>query len=148
MIYSIGRAREQAFTEDSNSFRNVLIPTTPARACLVSHQYGLFDSGARIDSRDAARFTLTWAITFALSALIIVTGIDPVSVVEYSIVFSVVILPFTYFPVLVVAGDRGVMGPFANGWLANGLGWFYLLVITVAALLAVPLLIITHGGQG
>ena len=98
--------------------------------------------------RDAARFTLTWAITFALSALIIITGIDPVSVVEYSIVFSVVILPFTYFPVLVVAGDRAVMGPFANGWLANGLGWFYLVLITIAALLAVPLLIITHGGQG
>jgi hypothetical protein len=40
------------------------------------------------------------------------------------------------------------MGEKANGWLANALGWFYLVVITLAALLAVPLLVITHGGQG
>ncbi len=99
-------------------------------------------------ARDAARFTLAWAATFALSALVIITGVDPVSVVEYSIVFSVVILPFTYFPLLVIAADKDVMGEHANGWLANALGWFYLVVITLAALAAIPLLIITHGGQG
>lgn len=99
-------------------------------------------------ARDAARFQMTWMIIFALSALVVLTGVDPVSVVEYSIVFSVVILPFTYFPVLAVAGDPEVMGEFANGRLAKTLGWFYLAVITLAALLAVPLLIITHGGQG
>jgi Mn2+/Fe2+ NRAMP family transporter len=99
--------------------------------------------------RDAARFSLTWMITFVLAALIILTGVDPISVVEYSIVFSVIILPFTYFPVLVIAGDKEVMGEeHANGRLANAVGWFYLVVITLAALLAVPLLIITRGGQG
>jgi Mn2+/Fe2+ NRAMP family transporter len=96
----------------------------------------------------AARFTLTWMITFVLAAAIILTGVDPISVVEYSIVFSVVILPLTYFPVMLIAGDKEVMGENANGWLANALGWFYLVVITLAALLAVPLLVITHGGQG
>ena len=35
-----------------------------------------------------------------------VTGIDPVCIVEYAIVFSVIILPFTYFPLLVIAGDK------------------------------------------
>ena len=71
------------------------------------------------------------------------------SVVEYSIVFSVVILPFTYFPVLVIAGDRRVMGEeHVNGWFAEIVGWFYLVVVTLAALLAVPLLIATRGGQG
>jgi Mn2+/Fe2+ NRAMP family transporter len=99
-------------------------------------------------ARDAARFTLAWAATFALAALVVITGVDPVSVVEYSIVFSVVILPFTYFPVLVIAADENVMGPLANGWLANALGWFYLVVITLAAVAAIPLLVITHGGQG
>ena len=82
------------------------------------------------------------------TALIVLTGVDPVSVVEYSIVFSVVILPLTYFPVLLVARDRGIMGEYANGRLANALGWFYLVVVTVAALAAMPLLIATHGGQG
>jgi manganese transport protein len=98
--------------------------------------------------RYAARFNFSWMIMFVLSALLIITGIDPVSVVEYSIVFSVIILPFTYFPVMLIAGDKYVMGSLANGWLASILGWFYLGVITLAALCAIPLLIITHGGQG
>ncbi|HZS08731.1 MAG TPA: hypothetical protein VFD58_28105 [Blastocatellia bacterium] len=69
------------------------------------------------------------------------------AVVEYSIVFSVVILPLTYLPTLVAANDEALMGPFVNGRLAKALGWFYLVVISVAALGAVPLLVITHGGK-
>ena len=100
-------------------------------------------------ARTAARFSLTWITTFVLAALVVLTGVDPVSVVEYSIVFSVVILPFTYFPVLIIAGDRRVMGEeHVNGWFANAVGWFFLAVVTLAALLAVPLLIATRGGQG
>jgi manganese transport protein len=96
----------------------------------------------------AARFNLSWIVVFLLSAIIIVTGIDPVSVVEYSIVFSVVILPFTYFPVVLIGGDEDVMGHFANGWLAKTLGWIYVVVVTLAALAAIPLMIVTHGGKG
>jgi manganese transport protein len=99
-------------------------------------------------ARKAARFTLSWIIILALSTLVILTGIDPVSVVEYSIIFAVVLLPFTYFPVMVIANDRDFMGEHANGKLANAVGWFYLAVVTLAALLAIPLLIITGGGQG
>jgi hypothetical protein len=40
------------------------------------------------------------------------------------------------------------MGPFANKWLAKALGWFFLAVITLAALAAIPLMIYTHGGKG
>jgi manganese transport protein len=99
-------------------------------------------------ARRAARFTLSWMTILSLSTLVILTGIDPVSVVEYSIIFAVVLLPFTYFPVMLIAGDREFMGEFANGRLANVIGWFYLAVVTLAALLAIPLLIITGGGQG
>jgi Mn2+/Fe2+ NRAMP family transporter len=98
--------------------------------------------------RYAGRFAFSWIVIFALSAALMLTGIDPVQVVEYSIVFSVVILPFTYFPVMLIAGDKQVMGPFANGWLANVLGWIFLVIITLAAITAIPLLILTHGGQG
>jgi len=40
------------------------------------------------------------------------------------------------------------MGPYANGWLAGILGWAYFILICIAALAAIPLLIITHGGKG
>jgi manganese transport protein len=98
--------------------------------------------------RDAARFTLAWLGVFVIGTGIVMSGIDPVQVVEYSIVFSVVVLPFTYFPVLVVARDKRIMGMHANGHFSNILGWFYLLFITLAALAAIPLFVLTHGGQG
>jgi Mn2+/Fe2+ NRAMP family transporter len=96
----------------------------------------------------APRFTLAWIGMFVLALLIIITGVDPVQVVEYSIIFSVIILPLTYLPMLMAASDKALMGPFVNGWLAKTLGWFYLIVICLAALAAVPLLLITHGGKG
>ena len=96
----------------------------------------------------APRFTLAWIGMLALALVIVLTGVDPVQVVEYSIVFSVIILPLTYLPLLMAASDKDVMGPFVNGRLAKTLGWFYLILICVAALLAVPLLVISHGGKG
>jgi manganese transport protein len=87
-------------------------------------------------------------VMFLLAALIDMTGVDPVQVVEYSIIFSVVILPLTYFPMLMAAEDEDLMGPFKNGWLANTLGWLFLIIITLAALSALPLFLITHGGEG
>jgi manganese transport protein len=98
--------------------------------------------------RDAPRFALSWIVVFVLATLVVMTGIDPVSVVEYSIVFSVVVLPLSYFPVLAIARDKGIMGEHANGAIANVLGWFYLVVITAAALAALPLFALTHAGQG
>ena len=85
---------------------------------------------------------------FIGAAIIVLTGVDPVEVVEYSIVFSVVILPLTYFPMLLVAQDPDEMGPYVNGKLASVLGWFYLILLCIAAVAAIPLMIITHGGKG
>jgi Mn2+/Fe2+ NRAMP family transporter len=98
--------------------------------------------------RDAARFNLSWIIIFVLAAAIVLTGVDPVNVVEYSIIFAVVILPLTYFPMLLVARDKEYMSHYANGWLSSTLGWFFLVIICLAALAAIPLLVITHGGKG
>jgi manganese transport protein len=98
--------------------------------------------------RDAGRFALGWIATFVAGTAIVMTGVDPVQVVEYSIVLSVVVLPFTYFPVLMVARDKRIMGEHANGRFSNILGWFYLVTITLTALAAIPLFLMTHGGRG
>lgn len=98
--------------------------------------------------RTASRFTLAWIVAFVLSAVVVLTGVDPIRVVEYSIVFSVVILPLTYFPLMALSRDRDVMGVHVNGVIANTLGWFYFVVICIAAAAAIPLLVLTHGGEG
>jgi Mn2+/Fe2+ NRAMP family transporter len=79
---------------------------------------------------------------------IVMSGIDPVSLTEVSVVFSVGCLPLTYLPVLLVAGDRRFMGDHVNGPLARTLGWLYFGVIGILAVVAVPLLLATNGGAG
>jgi len=98
--------------------------------------------------KDAPRFHLAWMAMFVLATLIVLTGVDPVEIVEYSIIFSIVILPLTYLPMLLAARDKDYMGPYANGWIAATLGWTYFALICIAALAAIPLLIVTHGGRG
>ena len=53
--------------------------------------------------------------------------------------------PLLQFPT--VANDTAYMGRYRNGRLANGLGLFYLAVIMVISLTAVPLMILTNAGQ-
>jgi Mn2+/Fe2+ NRAMP family transporter len=80
--------------------------------------------------------------------MIVESGINPVEITEYSVVFSVVALPLTYFPILLIAGDRSFMGEHANGRFASVLGWLYFAVIIVLAVTSIPLLLITNGGGG
>jgi manganese transport protein len=96
----------------------------------------------------APRFTLAWFVMLALGFAIVVTGVDPILVTELSVVFSVVALPLTYTPILLVANDRAYMGRYANGVLANLFGVFYLLVVIAIALAAIPLLLLSNMGQG
>jgi Mn2+/Fe2+ NRAMP family transporter len=111
-------------------------------------QFAGWPWGKHKAKRDAGRFTLSWVVVLLLSTLVVMTGVDPVKIVEYSIIFSVVILPFTYFPVLMVARDECIMGEHANGRLSNALGWFFLVAITLASVAAIPLFLMTHGGRG
>ncbi|MCW2798309.1 MAG: natural resistance-associated macrophage protein, partial [Nocardioides sp.] len=71
----------------------------------------------------------------------------PILVTEFSVVFSAVALPLTYFPILVVANDPDYLGAQVNGRLANVLGSIYLVLVCVAAAVAIPLMIVTKMGQ-
>jgi manganese transport protein len=104
--------------------------------------------GKRERPARASRFTLSWLVIFGLALLVVITGYDPVKLTEYSVVFSVVALPLTYLPILLVANDRTYMGSHTNGRLANVLGVVYFAIILVVALAAIPLLVLTNGGQG
>lgn len=96
----------------------------------------------------APRFTASWLVFLFLAVLIVLSGVNPVEITEYAVVFSVVALPLTYFPILMIAGDRSFMGEHANGRVAATLGWIYFAVIVVLAIAAIPLLLATNGGGG
>ena len=111
-------------------------------------QFAGWEWGKYRGTRGAPRFTLAWLIFFALAFVVVETGVDPVILTEYAVIFSVVALPLTYLPVLLIARDRTYMGDHANGIFGNTLGWLYFAIIVVVALAAVPLLLITQGGSG
>jgi Mn2+/Fe2+ NRAMP family transporter len=98
--------------------------------------------------RKAPRFTASWLVFLLLAGMIVLSGINPVDITEYSVVLAVVALPMTYLPILMVAGDRSFMGEHANGRISTLLGWTYFVVIVVLAIVAVPLLLATNGGGG
>jgi Mn2+/Fe2+ NRAMP family transporter len=98
--------------------------------------------------KKAPRFTVSWLIFLFLAMLIVLTGINPVEITEYSVVFAVVALPMTYLPILMIAGDRSFMGEHVNGRFSSLLGWLYFALIVVLAIAAVPLLLATNGGGG
>jgi Mn2+/Fe2+ NRAMP family transporter len=95
----------------------------------------------------APRFTLTWAVLLVLGLGAVMTGVDPVQLTEFAVIFSSVALPLTYIPILLVANDRSYMREYVNGRLANTFGLIYLVLIMIVALTAVPLLILTNVGQ-
>ncbi|GEL47539.1 hypothetical protein CHO01_26550 [Cellulomonas hominis] len=94
----------------------------------------------------AARFHVTMAVTLLIGVGVLMTGVDPVRLTEYSVVFSAVALPLTYLPILVVANDPEYMGDRVNGRLTNALGLVYLVLILAASLAAIPLMIVTGVG--
>jgi Mn2+/Fe2+ NRAMP family transporter len=79
--------------------------------------------------------------------MLIMTTVDPVKVTEYSIVFSAVALPLTYFPILVIANDPDYMGDKVNGRVTNLLASIFLVIVIVASVAAIPLMIWTKAGQ-
>jgi Mn2+/Fe2+ NRAMP family transporter len=95
----------------------------------------------------AARFHLLMIICLLVGIGTLMTGVDPIQVTEFSVVFSAVALPLTYLPILIVANDPEYMGEHVNGRVLNGAGLVYLVIILAAAIAAIPLMIITGAGQ-
>jgi Mn2+/Fe2+ NRAMP family transporter len=110
-------------------------------------QYRGWQWGKFVRPREASRFHVVIIVCLVLAMLTLLTAVDPVQVTEYSVVFAAVALPLTYLPILIVANDPDYVGQEKNGPVRNAVGLVYLALLTVASLAAIPLMIITRGGQ-
>lgn len=104
--------------------------------------------GKRKKPAEVPLFTACWMAAIVLGLGIAASGVNPVQIVEYSVFFAVLVLPLTYWPVLRLADDRAAMGKHANAGIIRALGWAYLVLICIVAAAAVPLMVLTHNGQG
>jgi manganese transport protein len=103
--------------------------------------------GSSRPPREVKGFTLAYILPVLAALAILFTGVDPIKVTVIALAFTVVALPLTFLPLLIVANDPLYMGDLRNGRLSNGLGLLFLAVLTLAGLAAIPLLVIT-GGAG
>ncbi len=94
------------------------------------------------------RWDMTWIAALVGGYVVVSTGIDPIELTEYAVVLSVVALPLTFLPILLIGGDREVMGEHVNGIFAKTVGWAYFGLICVITIAAPILLIATNGGGG
>ena len=89
---------------------------------------------------------LARAIIVVSAVAVLATGVDPILVTEYSVVFSAIALPLTYLPILIVANDPQYMGKHVNKRAVNVAGMVYLVIILAASIAAIPLMIATGAG--
>jgi Mn2+/Fe2+ NRAMP family transporter len=122
------------------------IETCLACAYGVSQFFG-WRWGRHKQPRETPLFTAAWIVVFALGLAIVLTGIEPTELADYAIVTSIVVLPLSFLPLLLVARDRTFMREHANGVIANTLGWAYYALIVLAAIAAIPLYLATSGGK-
>lgn len=92
-------------------------------------------------------YTASWLAMFLLALIIALTGVRPLELVDISIVFGMLIMPLTYYPILRIASDKNVMGKHVNTKVDTIIGSVFLGLITLAAIAAIPLMILTHSGQ-
>ena len=98
-------------------------------------QFYSLESNKDVPPEEVPVFTRTWVATLAIALFVALTGIKPLTLVSFAIMFGMVLMPLRFYPILKAAGDRELLG-----WLCFG-------IIVIAALAAVPLMILTHGGQ-
>jgi len=110
-------------------------------------QFFGFKWDKNVSPLEVPRFTISWTGTLILALVIAVTGIKPLTLVNFSIIFGMVIMPFTYYPILTAARDPALMGEHVTGKVQDTLAWIFLGIIVIAALAAIPLMIATHSGQ-
>jgi Mn2+/Fe2+ NRAMP family transporter len=98
-------------------------------------------------AREVPAFALSWMGMLAVAVVLALSGFDPLKLVNISVVFGMVVMPLTYYPIMRVAMDRDIMKGHVNSRTDTALGGLFLILISLAALAAIPLMILTDSGQ-
>lgn len=110
-------------------------------------QFFNLDWGKSRPVKEVPIYTAAWLAMFGLGLVIALTQLRPLELVNISIIFGMVIMPFTYYPILRVAADANVMGKHVNRKIDTVIGTAFLILITLAAAAAIPLMVVTHSGK-
>jgi manganese transport protein len=85
-------------------------------------------------------------VTLVGALLLVQSSINPIKLTEFSIVLVAVAAPLTYLPILLLANDPRYVGDKTNSRATNTAATVLFALMVVAAIAAIPLLLITKGG--
>lgn len=102
--------------------------------------------GKNLPAKAAPIYTAAWIGMFVLALLIGLTGVRPLQLVNISIIFGMVVMPLTYYPILKTGSDKNIMGKHVNSKFDTISGTIFLVLIVLAAVAAIPLMVVTHAG--
>ena len=124
------------------------VETCMANAYAISQFFG-WEWGRHKKPWEAPRFTFAWIACSLLALAIVLTGVDVMSLVEYAVLFSILVLPLTYLPLMLLAGRQELHGRICErvARQRRSAGCIFA-IITAAAIAAIPLYLLTSGGQG
>ena len=71
------------------------------------------------------------AITFVSALVVIIPNVDLFGIMMLAQVINGVLLPVLLVFMVLIAGDRHVMGKYANGRIWNGLTWFTIIAVVI-----------------
>lgn len=103
--------------------------------------------GKRKGLTEAPVFHALWVATVLIGLVAVLVYPQPIQIAELAVVFSVLALPLAYLAVWIAASDRTIMGMHVNGPVSRIGGVLFLGVLVIAAVVAIPLLIVTSAGQ-
>jgi Mn2+/Fe2+ NRAMP family transporter len=89
--------------------------------------------------RDVARFSLVYTVTLLLGALIVMIGIDPLSITLMSMALTAALLPIAIIPFLLLMNDPRYVGTHRNGWISNTVVCAIVGLAFVLAIVSIPL---------
>jgi Mn2+/Fe2+ NRAMP family transporter len=108
------------------------------QAYVVAQTLG-WNWGENQHPKEDARFSMTYTIFIFSSSLLMVIGIDPLTLTIFSMALTAVILPLVILPFLILMNDEHYVGEHRNGIVGNSVVIIITILTFVMAVVAIPL---------
>jgi Mn2+/Fe2+ NRAMP family transporter len=96
--------------------------------------------------REDSRFSVVYTVAILAAAPLIVAGLDPLMVTNFSMALNALISPLIVFPLLILMNDAAYLKKFRNGRFGNVVTVALIMIAFALALVAIPLQILGGGG--
>ncbi len=109
-----------------------------ATAYLIAQGFG-WDWGENRRPQDAVRFSLVYTATVFLAPVLLLVGVDPLKLTNFSMALTAMTLPLATLPFLVLMNDKHYVKEYGNGWVGNNVVIAIVMLSFVLAVITLPL---------